>query len=101
MRMIEQIISDCCGDDVQGYDFCRCCLEHCTPIVEYYPDPTDPEYNQNWTIPQQGVGGAEKFGRLIERKKGKQENFSLAIPKPMVDQGYDSTLQQETDDAKP
>ena len=43
MRMVEVIISDCCGDEVQGYDFCRCCLEHCTPILEYYPDPTDPE----------------------------------------------------------
>lgn len=43
MRMIEVIISDCCGDEVQGYDFCRCCLEHCTPIVEHYPDPWDPE----------------------------------------------------------
>ena len=52
MRMIEKIISDCCGDDVQGYDFCRCCLEHCTPILEVYPDPTDPEYNENWAIPE-------------------------------------------------
>ena len=43
MRMIEKVVSDCCGDDVQGYDFCRCCLEHCTPILEVYPDPTDPE----------------------------------------------------------
>ena len=43
MRMIEKVISDCCGDEVQGYDFCRCCLEHCTPIIEEYPDPTDPE----------------------------------------------------------
>ena len=43
MRMIEVIVSDCCGDKVQGYDFCACCLEHCTPILEYYPDPTDPE----------------------------------------------------------
>jgi hypothetical protein len=38
MRMIENIVSDCCA----------CCLEHCVPIVEYYPDPTDPEYNANW-----------------------------------------------------
>ena len=52
MRMIEKVISDCCGDEVQGYDFCRCCLEHCTPILEYYPDPTDPEYNENWAIPE-------------------------------------------------
>jgi hypothetical protein len=43
MRMIEMITSDCCGDKVQGYDFCACCLEHCTPILEYYPDPSDPE----------------------------------------------------------
>lgn len=43
MRMIENIVSDCCGDKVQGYDFCACCLEHCTPVLEYYPDPTDPE----------------------------------------------------------
>lgn len=48
MRMIENIVSDCCGDQVQGYDFCRRCLEHCTPIIEYYPDPLDPEYNENW-----------------------------------------------------
>ena len=74
MRMIEKVVSDCCGDEVQGYDFCRCCLEHCTPILEVYPDPTDPEYNQNWTIPQQGgCGGARKFDRIEatqERKNG-------------------------------
>jgi hypothetical protein len=52
MRMIEMITSDCCGDEVMGYDFCACCLEHCTPILEYYPDPTDPEYNENWAVPQ-------------------------------------------------
>ena len=52
MRMIEKVVSDCCGDEVKGYDFCRCCLEHCTPILEYYPDPTDPEYNENWAIPE-------------------------------------------------
>ena len=39
MQMIEIITSDCCGDEVRGYDFCACCLEHCTPIVEYIPDP--------------------------------------------------------------
>ena len=39
MRMIEIITSDCCGDEVRGLDFCACCLEHCTPIVEYIPDP--------------------------------------------------------------
>jgi hypothetical protein len=43
MRMIEMITSDCCGDEIRGYDFCACCLEHCTPILEYIPDPTDPE----------------------------------------------------------
>lgn len=43
MRMIEVITSDCCGDEVRGLDFCACCLEHCTPILEYYPDPLDPE----------------------------------------------------------
>ena len=39
MQMIEIITSDCCGDEVRGLDFCACCLEHCTPIVEYIPDP--------------------------------------------------------------
>jgi len=43
MRMIEVITSDCCGDEVRGLDFCACCLEHCTPILEYLPDPTDPQ----------------------------------------------------------
>ena len=43
MRMIEMITSDCCGDEVRGYGFCACCLEHCIPILEYYPDPSDPE----------------------------------------------------------
>jgi hypothetical protein len=41
MRMVEIITSDCCGDEVRGLDFCACCLEHCTPILEYLPDPTD------------------------------------------------------------
>jgi hypothetical protein len=43
MRMIEVITSDCCGDEIRGLDFCACCLEHCTPILEYIPDPTDTE----------------------------------------------------------
>jgi hypothetical protein len=45
MRMIEMITSDCCGDQVGGYDICSSCLEHCTPIVEYIADPTDPDSN--------------------------------------------------------
>lgn len=52
MRMIENVVSDCCGGEVVAYDICRCCLEHCTPIVEYYPDPLDSEYNENWAIPE-------------------------------------------------
>lgn len=45
MRMIEVITSDCCGDEIRGYDICSCCLEHCTPILEYVSDPTDPDSN--------------------------------------------------------
>lgn len=52
MRMIENVVSDCCGGEVVAYDICRCCLEHCIPVVENYPDPLDPEYNENWAIPE-------------------------------------------------
>jgi hypothetical protein len=52
MRMIEQYVSDCCGvvivDDIAGHELCPCCWEHCDPIIEVYPDSTDPEYNVNW-----------------------------------------------------
>lgn len=43
MRMIEKIVSDCCGEVVYREDICTRCKEHCEPIIETYPDPTDPE----------------------------------------------------------
>jgi hypothetical protein len=53
MRMIEQYVSDCCGvvivDDIAGHELCPCCWEHCDPIIEVYPDSTDPEYSVNWS----------------------------------------------------
>lgn len=80
MRMLEKIVSDCCGDEVEGYDFCRCCLEHCTPILEVYPDPTDPENVQpkfdlkkqmNISYfdrqPIRGVAGAEKVWQILSK----------------------------------
>ena len=52
MRMIEKIVSDCCGEIVYREDICTRCKEHCERIIETYPDPTDPEYNENWAIPE-------------------------------------------------
>ena len=42
MRMIEVLVSDCCGahivDDIAGIEMCLECWEHCEVIVESYAE---------------------------------------------------------------